>query len=200
MAIGMQNEHICASALYYYDSVNITSSYLAFRQRSSTEDIDNRKIRYPQNTSSWLTEVFGCEDQGPALQYVGKVDTREGRILTWPNILQHRVEPFALADPTRPGHRKILALFLVDPNIRIISTASVPCQQKDWWAADIRKKGALAVLPLELQDQVFNEVEGFPISLEEAKEQRLELMEERKRFVFSHERSFEDSFFSLCEH
>ncbi|KAF9520691.1 hypothetical protein BS47DRAFT_1286740 [Hydnum rufescens UP504] len=197
---GQLNEHICASALYYYDSVNITSSYIAFRQRSSTEDIDNRKIDYPQNFSSWLPEVFGCEDQGPAIQYVGKVDTKEGRLLTWPNILQHRVEPFTLADPTRPGHRKILALFLVDPNIRIISTANVPCQQKDWWTTDIRKKGGLAELPLELQDQVFNEVEGFPISLEEAKEQRLELMEERKRFVFSHEQSFEGSYFSLCEH
>ncbi|KAF9519028.1 hypothetical protein BS47DRAFT_1388452 [Hydnum rufescens UP504] len=194
------NEHICASALYYYDSVNITSSYLAFRQRPSTADADYPSINYPQNSLSWLMKVFGCEDRKPAIQYVGKVDTREGRLLTWPNILQHRVEPFGLADPTRPGHRKILALFLVDPNIRIISTANVPCQQKDWWTMKIQRMSVLAKLPFELQDQVFNEVKGFPISLEGTKRQRLKLMEERKRFAFRHERGFKDCYFALCEH
>ena len=29
---GQLNEHICASALYYYDEENITPSYLAFRE------------------------------------------------------------------------------------------------------------------------------------------------------------------------
>ncbi|KAF9519029.1 hypothetical protein BS47DRAFT_1388453 [Hydnum rufescens UP504] len=178
---GQLNEHICASALYYYDSANITSSYLAFRQRPSTVYAGYPYMRYPQNSSSWLKKVFGCENNGPEIQYVGKVDTREGH-------------------PTRPGHRKILALFLVDPNIRIISTANVPCQQKDWWTTEIQRAGVLAKLPFELQDQVFNEVKGFPISLKEAKEQRLELMEERKSFAFAHERGFEDSYFSLCEH
>jgi Protein of unknown function (DUF4246) len=200
ITIGIQNEHICASALYYYDSANITSSYLAFRQRPSTVYVDYPYMRYPQESSSWLKKVFGCENNGPAIQYVGKVDTREGRLLTWPNLLQHRVEPFGLTDPTRPGHRKILALFLVDPNIRIISTTDVPCQQKDWWTTEVQRTGVLAKLPFELQDQVFNEMKGFPISLEEAKEQRLELMEERKSFAFAHERGFEDSYFSLCEH
>jgi Protein of unknown function (DUF4246) len=62
-------------------------------------------------------------------------------------------------------------LFLIDPNIRIISTANVPCQQKDWWTTVIQRKGVLAQLPFELQEQVFDEVEGFPISLKEAKKQ-----------------------------
>ena len=43
-------------------------------------------------------------------------------LLAFPNVVQHRVSPFRLADPTRPGHRKLLALFLVDPHIRILST------------------------------------------------------------------------------
>jgi len=43
--------------------------------------------------------------------------------------------------------------------------------------------------------------EGFPVSLEVAKEQRLELMEERKNFGEDHQQVFDDlSSFSLCEH
>ncbi|KAG5633649.1 hypothetical protein DXG03_006869, partial [Asterophora parasitica] len=124
------NEHICASAIYYYDIMDITASGPAFRQKSDTED----GLQPPQYQWDWFPTVFGCENEGPMLQDVGSVDTREGRLLTWPNVLQHRVHPFSLADPTKPGHRKIVALFLVDPNIRIISTANVPCQQREWWA------------------------------------------------------------------
>lgn len=159
------------------------------------------EVDYEQDHHDWLEAVFGCQQDGPAVQYVGTVDTPEGRLLTWPNILQHQVQPFKLADPSKPGHRKILALFLVDPNIRIISTANVPCQQREWWSQAIRAgKGVLSSLPAELQDNVFEGVEEFPISLEEAKALRLELMEERKNFVITHDETFQEYTFSLCEH
>ncbi|KAF8901528.1 hypothetical protein CPB84DRAFT_1771012 [Gymnopilus junonius] len=32
---------------------------------------------------------------------------------------------------------KILALFLVDPHIKILSTAHVPPKQKEWWQEEI---------------------------------------------------------------
>ena len=159
-------------------------------------------MSYPQNEDDWLEEVFGCQNWTAAVQFVGSVDTKEGRVLTWPNTLQHMVQPFKLADPEKPGHRKILALFLVDPNIQIISTANVPCQRKDWWSQIVRsEKGGISELPLELQDAIFDGVfDGFPITLEEAKGLRRELMKERKRFVVAHEGAFEDHEFSLCEH
>lgn len=47
---------------------------------------------------------------------------------------QHRVSHFRLQDPTKPGHRRFIALWLVDPHQRIVSTANVPPQQLDWWA------------------------------------------------------------------
>lgn len=110
------------------------------------------------------------------------------------------MRPFELLDSTKPGHRKILALFLVNPRHPIISTANVPCQQKAWWADEIRSIGPLGAVPTELVEQVL-QVGGdtrqhiilrlvlikllqypmeFPVSLEVAKEQRLDLMEERK--------------------
>lgn len=194
-----QNEHICATATYYYDSVNITGSRLGFRQQSSTDQASD--VSYEQDEHDWLTAVFGCENEGPGVQDVGTVDTLEGRLLTWPNILQHQVQPFELADSSEPGHRKILALFLVDPNIRIISTANVPCQQRHWWSEHIQRgSGGISDLPVELQDHVFGQVEDFPLSLKEAKELRLELMEERKNFVVRHDEEFKQHQFSLCEH
>jgi hypothetical protein len=60
------------------------------------------------------------------------------------------VRPFELLDPSRPGHRKILALFLVNPHCPIISTANIPCQQKNWWVDEIRNMGSLGIMPPEI--------------------------------------------------
>jgi hypothetical protein len=145
--------------------------------------------------------VFGCEQDGPAIQNVGLVRTVEGRLPTWPNILQHQVQPFELADHSKSGHRKFLALFLVDPNIRVISTANVPCQQRHWRREHVQRgKGVISSLPVELQDHVFDQVEDFPISLEEAKVLRLELMEAQEDFVVHHNEAFKQHTSSLCEH
>lgn len=60
---------------------------------------------------------------------------------------------------------------------------------------------AIGDLPRELQDQVFQKVEEFPFGMREAKELRLELMEERKQFVVDAGDVFENrQSFSLCEH
>ncbi|KAF5314643.1 hypothetical protein D9611_007124 [Ephemerocybe angulata] len=204
---GKQNEHICATALYYYSNDNIKASHLAFRQFVDSYSITD--FNYDHNHFEFLEDLFGCQNDTGGAQDVGKVETKEGRLLTFPNILQHQVQPFELEDPTRRGHRKILALFLVDPNVRVISTAHVPCQQLHWWrdattANDGLSEGpakGLDKLPVELRDQVFEGVEGFPISLSEAKEMRKELMEERKNFVADQAYLLEqNNGFSLCEH
>lgn len=179
-----QNEHIVATSIYYYSSTNITPSSLSFRQQCQS-DIDYSICYAAERDHDWLLDVFGCEQHGPAVQYVGSVLTPEGRLLTFPNILQHRVEPFKLEDPTKPGHRKIVALSLVDPNIRVISTANVPCQRLDWVS--------------DVDPSTTGDAE-FPIDMDEAKALRLELMEERKDFVVSHGQAFETVTFSLCEH
>ncbi|KAH6903211.1 hypothetical protein BKA70DRAFT_1514913 [Coprinopsis sp. MPI-PUGE-AT-0042] len=200
---GKLNEHIVATALYYYSSDNITSSSLAFRQLSEHgRDADG--VRHNLDDYGWLKPVFGLANYESAVQHVGSVETRQGRLLTFPNILQHRVEPFRLEDRTKLGHRKILAVFLVDPNVRVISTAHVPVQRKDWWAREIDQSGPpkfpLRDLPNELKDCIYGGVEGFPISLEEAKTAREELMEERKAFLVTHASDLQDATISLCEH
>ncbi|KAF8647115.1 hypothetical protein AX16_006947 [Volvariella volvacea WC 439] len=203
---GQLNEHICATALYYYDNENIEPSHLAFRQQSDHHYIE--QVYYSQDHHRWVGELYGLPPSTAAVQTVGSVETREGRLLTFPNILQHQVQPFKLSDPTKPGHRKILALFLVDPNIRVISSANVPCRRRDWWSEEVLKDGMGVVgndgkvkdLPVELQQLVVEKVEEFPIGMEEAKNIRLELMEERKVFVMEYGKAFTIIKISLCEH
>lgn len=137
-------------------------------------------VDYEQNREEWLEIIFGCHRYGPALQKIGNVLTKQGRLLTFPNTLQHLVEPFQLADPSCPGHRKILALFLVDPNIQILSTANIPCQQRDWWAESVwlstqGPKNYLGKLPTEIWDMIVDMVEEFPLELKEARALRQEL-------------------------
>jgi hypothetical protein len=71
---------------------------------------------------------------------------------------QHRISPFALADPTKPSHHQFIALWLVNPHRRIISTANVPPQQQSWWSeavlsnTDQRRTQALSKLPADIID------------------------------------------------
>jgi len=109
----------------------------------------------------------------------GSVVTRAGRLLTFPNVVQHRVNPFKLADPTKPGHRKILAMFLVDPHIRILSTSKVPPQRADWWSPEVRKADHFEALPAEVFNNIVDEVSGLPMSWADAVEVREKLMAER---------------------
>ncbi|RHZ64924.1 uncharacterized protein CDV56_107096 [Aspergillus thermomutatus] len=171
-----QNEHICATAIYYYESENITESTLAFRQRARRSNIE--EIYYEQSRHEFLQQVFGFGpdvsgyNESNITQLLGGVETRQGRLLTFPNILQHRVAPFSLADRSKPGHRKILAFFLVDPHQSIISSANVPPQQEDWWKERQELVGRLLgeKLPAELQIMVKEEFNAYPITMEEAKQ------------------------------
>jgi hypothetical protein len=73
-------------------------------------------------------------------------------------ISQHRVSPFKLIDPSKKGHRRFVALWLVDPTKRVISTANVPPQQMAWYMESLlgtdpdSRKDALAKLPAEIVD------------------------------------------------
>ncbi|KAL2139687.1 hypothetical protein VTI28DRAFT_4857 [Corynascus sepedonium] len=194
---GTLNEMICASAIYYYDEDNITDSHLAFRQRMNTEEI----MMIPeQNEHLSLERYLGVRQEGRAIQELGKVLTKEGRLLVFPNCLQHQVQPFELRDKTQPGHRKILAMFLVNPHRPVLSSAHVPPQRRDWWAQEVRRDGALRALPNEVVNMVVNEVDDFPISWDQALDIRERLMEERGKFNDRVEEFYEQEEFSFCEH
>ena len=132
------------------------------------------------------------------MQEIGDILALPGRLVTFPNIFQHRVKPFCLSDRSKPGHRKILALFLVDPNIRVISTANVPPQQQEWWAGEVMQlqDSLISNFPPELQKEIVMQAQ-FPIELGEAKRLREELMVERREYMDMHGEEFEETVFSL---
>ncbi|KAK7745088.1 hypothetical protein SLS53_003323 [Cytospora paraplurivora] len=228
---GQLNERICATALYYLDSENITDSSLAFRMHTSYgQDELQRKVG--QDSYHWLECLYGTNlgNGGECIQNYGSVDTHEGRLLAFPNVFQHRVSPFKLVDPTKPGHRRFIALWVVDPHCRVISTANVPPQQQDWWTESVfgksedsqkssveklpaevvqllREKGVAlpgndkgASLPPELVDIVRQEFGCPTISLEEAKEHRLKLMEERSAGNGRNVGGWRSASYNFCEH
>lgn len=139
-----------------------------------------------------VEDAYGISDETSAVQDLGRVRTRPGRLLAFPNVLQHRVGNFELRDASKPGHRKILAMFLIDPNIRILSTANVPPQRLDWWAREVRKEQPFAALLLELFDRIMDFVEDFPISWNAACDARERLMEERGRVTDTYNQMLEE--------
>lgn len=85
------NEKICATALYYLDSDNITSSHLSFRMR--TDMYIDTEITAEQDEYNYLERVYGTalgpcgEESSQCDQTFGDVETREGRLLAFPNVL-----------------------------------------------------------------------------------------------------------------
>ncbi|KAG0049981.1 hypothetical protein BGZ83_005219 [Gryganskiella cystojenkinii] len=189
---GMANESIVATGIYYHHSENITETKLNFR-------VNVREPAYHQGDLRGVGENYGIWDEGPMIQSLDGILTKQDRCIVFPNIYQHQVQPFELQDNTKPGSRRILVFFLIDPQHPILSTSQVPPQQKSW----TREHGLLEEvskrLPQELVDQV-DEYLDWPMSLIEAKQHREKLMHERKFFVKTVNTELFERPFSLCEH
>ncbi|KAM0426062.1 hypothetical protein ACHAPT_008693 [Fusarium lateritium] len=239
---GQMNEHIVATALYYLDSENVTPSHLQFRMQTDSYQED---WSVGQDNYSWMEQVYGTRLGGGSsgaydnrmsnscLQNYGNVETRQGRLLAFPNVFHHRVSPFELKDKAKPGHRRFIALWLVDPLTRIINTGNVPPQQQSWWmehafgnlgsdnAENVPQAIAELVLdkvsshpgleaaarkgeplPAELMTMIRENVgdDAVPMSLEEAKEHRLKLMEARTVFQDRARSKWAGVGYSFCEH
>lgn len=214
---GMMNEHICATSLYYLDSENVTPSNLSFRMHTDCElgtGWGDERFQVGRDSYHWMQDVYGAriagENGSPSLQNYGTVDTKEGRLLAFPNVFHHRVSGFQLKDPSKPGHQRFIALWLVDPTRRIISTANVPPQQMSWWTESVfgsssdgseKSKGIVdqltehghiaemaasgLSLPPELTGMIHDYYQDdgpIPIGSEDAQKHRLESMEERSSF------------------
>ena len=228
---GMENESIVASGIYYMASENVrggeganvkptaAGSEKGKGKKNAAAVIAEEPIAaptrlafrtsvceppYEQSDDKGVAAVYGLVNEEALIQALGSVATTEGRCLAWPNTLQHQVQPFALADPTKPGHRKILVFFLVDPTKRIISTADVPPQQEEWALKErlAAAKPAPKKLPPNASKEAIAKALGFSwhFSHADALAVREELMAERKVFVDETMKETYEREFSLCEH
>lgn len=187
---GMLNDHIVASALYVFDVKNVTEARLSFRQQTRMEQAE---FHYSKHEMERLMEVFAIPgdeedmddfvmfDFPPSLQDLGSVVAPQGRLLVWPNVLHHRMEPIQLLDPTVSGHCKFISLHLIDPHYRICSTRNVPPQRHDWWVEEAIEATGTAKhrLPPELIYQIDAETGDWPMGIEEAERVRLEREQEQ---------------------
>ncbi|RWA14548.1 hypothetical protein EKO27_g614 [Xylaria grammica] len=194
---GALNDRIVATALYYYDCDNITKSELTLYHSVNT---DMLRRSTPRNQHNAIERWLGISNFEPGLQWLGSVVTREGRFIAFPNVLAHQVEPFELTDNSRPGHRKILAMFLVDPNFRVLSTSVVPPQRKDWWAREVRDISPFNQLPTEIFDMIIGFVVDFLMSWEDALVTREILMKERSWIDTEFDYMAVENKFNFCEH
>lgn len=174
---GIEEERIVATGIYYFEMENITESKLSFRQ--SIED-----PHYEQNDDRGVFAVYGMKNEDPLNQVLGSLTAELGRCIVFPNIYQHLVKPFKLVDKTKPGFRKILVFFLVDPTVKIISTHNVLPQQPDW--DDVQ--------PDEPADK------RQKMTRKEAEDMREKLMFQRKYARDEFQKEFYEREFSLCEH
>ncbi|KAJ7729113.1 hypothetical protein B0H14DRAFT_3518369 [Mycena olivaceomarginata] len=180
------------SGIYYYDEENITEARLSFRVPTQQPEYHAHREDH-----DCVYTLYGFASQGWCVQELGEMITKEGRTLSWPNQYQHRVSPFKLSDPSRPGHRKILAIFLVDPMIKHIPSATaVPPQQAEWASTALQE----AVPPTEVVDLVKGQLPTTFMTLKEAGEYRLALMEERTVFVEKYEDTACGVQMNMCEH
>ncbi|RHZ72328.1 hypothetical protein CDV55_101325 [Aspergillus turcosus] len=181
---GQMNEHVCATMAYVYHNDNVEVASLQFRQISETASLT--EVEHEPDDTVWLKQVYGLEDGESTAQIVGETRAPLGRVIIMPATIQHRVNRCELIDKTRPGCVKVLSLFLVDPNIRIISTANVPPQRLDWCFEDVSTEEMqgldqmLQKLTLKFGD---SRKQSLPISVNEAKKLHDDVFWERVMFT-----------------
>ncbi|OAJ37376.1 hypothetical protein BDEG_21407 [Batrachochytrium dendrobatidis JEL423] len=168
---GPINESIVATGLYYYDVENITTPKLDFRVAVDCFD-------YQGASDMYWKDVYGIDQESPHSQYIGSLELPNGRCVVYPNRYQHKEQSFELADPTQPGHCKILTFFVVNPACRIVSTAHVAPQQPQWYNSSLDK----TPIPPELWNDATQYIQGVQ-SPAEAKHYRDELTSDRTRIT-----------------
>lgn len=169
--------------------------YMEFRNIIETAGI--AEVEHEPNDFVWLRQIFGLDNGEPAVQNTGKTACKVGRVVMFPSTVQHRMTGFELEDKSKPGRIRMLVFYLVDPNIRIISTANVPPQRLDW-TLDVDTEELdlnLAMAKLALDHRT--EKGSMPMSLDDALETRNRLLEELFEFMKYQHVAFESNIIQL---
>ncbi|KAF8702912.1 hypothetical protein RHS03_06324, partial [Rhizoctonia solani] len=154
------------------------------------------------NTYRVPTKIY-LPGSDPPVNKLGSVITCQDRYTAVPTPYQHRASPFELADKSRPEHRKIVALPLVDSALQRPSATVVPLQQKEWRvlpiATNLILKAAFGKFSPKTIDRINTFAGGF-MTQTEAEAYRLELMDGRKAFMGEKDEKFMMVPFHMCMH
>lgn len=95
-------------------------------------------------------------------------------------MMEHRIEPFELVDPSIPGHYRSVVLYLVDPHYRVCSTRNVLPQQYGWWAEATGNGFFERGAPREIAAEITGRTDHWLMGVEEARKYRLEMMKDHR--------------------
>lgn len=155
--------------------------YMEFRNIIDMDTLAS--VEHEQNDFIWLRQVFGLENGDPAIQRSGSIKCKPGRTIMYPSTVQHRLTKFELKDKSKKGYSRSLVFYLVDPNIRIISTANIPPQRLDWTLDAKVEEGDLAAAMGKLALDNKEKKGAMPMSLNEALKDRVEALNEIVEFM-----------------
>lgn len=191
-----QNEHVCAAAFCTFAIENMEDPVMEIRNNIETSTL--AEVEHEPNDFVWLRQVFGLENGEPAIQCSGSIRCGVGRSVIFPSIIQHRLTGFELKDKTKPGTTRAVVFYLVDPNIRIISTANVPPQRLDWTLELEPRDGEDLKATVERVMLENRDKKGrMPMSLNDALKTRMGLLEELLEFMKYQHVAFESNVISL---
>lgn len=195
LTVFAKNEHICAAAFITYENENMTDSTMEVRNIVETATLE--EVEHEPKDFIWLRQIFGLENGEPAIQSSGSIKCPLGRAIIFPSTVQHRFTGFELKDKSKPGKSRGLAFYLVDPNIRIISTANVPPQRLDWTLDIEHEEGNLAHSMAKLALDNRDKKGSMMLSLDEALKIRVDCLNELIEFMRYQHVAFESNVLML---
>ncbi|KAG8802142.1 hypothetical protein FRC16_010313 [Serendipita sp. 398] len=144
---GSQEDHIVACGSVVLEQHNVTEGRIRFRMAVTRPNLG---VDDPDSAAFFY---WGKRRGSTLNQEIGSVVMKLRRLIVYPNIYQHRISSFKLVDPNFSGHRTILSISLVDPEISVLSTADIPPQQASW-AFDALLESLDKRLPVEIVQKI----------------------------------------------
>jgi hypothetical protein len=113
---GMPDEHIIMTSTCYFED-DFDDCVLEFRRDRTLEEQENLMMVPEQNA-----KVLG--EYATTYQHLGRLNTKKNFMYAWTNACQHRLMKIT-NNSKKTKRRSFIAFFLVDPAIRIVSTADI---------------------------------------------------------------------------
>ena len=121
---GMSHENIVATASCTLEQSDDIETKLYFKRAYYEEEADHLLMN-SHNVPSEISNLYHSN-----LVPIGNVNIKEGMMVVFPNNMVHKVD--MINTTNEPKVRTIVVFWLIDPNVRIISTSDIPQQKYDW--------------------------------------------------------------------
>jgi predicted DNA-binding WGR domain protein len=121
---GMSHEHIVATCVYVLDRDPwLEGGELSFKRGFTVEEAGLCFWGIDQSRPKIVEELV-TSAEAP----LGTLATPKGRLFVFPNSHIHKLNALRVTGD-KPGHRRVIVFWLVDPEVTIVSTRDVPKQQ-----------------------------------------------------------------------